>query len=108
MGLLSVSGESRLNCRNQLLALRTLSARRRCVGPMNPLLGKEGARGRLLMRHCITSPDPSLVRRGTFNDVFIGRRGHEPPFIGYNGGAPAARPSICSTRAIIVSTGSLS
>src|SRR5262249_17813116 len=32
-----------------------------------------GGRGRSLMRHCITSPDPSLVRRGTFNDVFIGR-----------------------------------
>src|SRR5262249_51338132 len=48
------------------LALRTLSARRRCVGPINPLLGKEKAKGRLLMRHCITSPDPSLVRRGTF------------------------------------------
>src|SRR5262245_15607715 len=35
-----------------------------------PLLTKEGARGRLLMRHCITSPDPSLVRRGFIGPAY--------------------------------------
>jgi hypothetical protein len=43
---------------------------------MNPLLTKEGDRGRLLTRRCITSPDPSLVRRGTAVELFIGRRPH--------------------------------
>ena len=41
---------------------------------MNPLLTKEGARGRLLTRHCKTSSDPSFVRRGTLDERFIGSR----------------------------------
>ena len=36
----------------------------------SPLLTKEGARGRLLTRHFETSPDPSLVRRGTPAEPF--------------------------------------
>jgi hypothetical protein len=42
---------------------------------MNPLLTnltKEGARGRLLTRRFETSPDPSLARRGTPVERFIG------------------------------------
>jgi len=42
---------------------------------MNPLLTKEGVRGRLLARHCRTSPDPSFVRRGTLDERFIGSAG---------------------------------
>src|SRR5262249_10841194 len=48
-------------------ALRRWFARR-----VNPLLTtKEGARGRLHTRHSKTSPDPSLVRRGTLDERFI-------------------------------------
>jgi len=43
-----------------------------CVGPVNPLLTKEGARGRLSDATFQTSPDPSLVRRGTLVERFIG------------------------------------
>jgi MtN3 and saliva related transmembrane protein len=66
-----------MDCCNRMahavLLLRTAPAPWRwCVGPVNPLLTKEGARGRLLTRHCKTSPDPSLVRRGTLTALFIG------------------------------------
>jgi hypothetical protein len=40
---------------------------------MNPLLTKEGARGRLSTAAFQTSPGPSFVRRGTFDGRFIGR-----------------------------------
>jgi hypothetical protein len=51
---------------------------------MNPLLAKEGARGRLLTRPSKTSPDPSFVRRGTLDERFIGSSGPSfgPPFDG--------------------------
>jgi predicted acyl esterase len=47
--------------------------------PMNPLLTKEGARGRLLTRSSQTSPDPSFARRGTLDERFIGRSPLLPP-----------------------------
>jgi hypothetical protein len=40
---------------------------------MNPLLAKEGVWGRLKGAASHTSPGPSLVRRGTHTERFIGR-----------------------------------
>jgi hypothetical protein len=48
-------------------ALDLVTAGREGSG-QNPLLTKEGARGRLLTRRFKTSPDPSLVRRGTLDE----------------------------------------
>lgn len=50
---------------------RTPLARRQHIGQVNPLRTKEGARRRLLTRPFQTSPNPSLVRRGTFASQFI-------------------------------------
>jgi hypothetical protein len=46
-------------------------------GWLNSLLTKEGVRRKLLTRQFKTSPDPSLVRRGTLDERFIGG---SPPF----------------------------
>jgi hypothetical protein len=47
------------------------------VASMNPLLAKEGARGRLLPAHSKTSSDPSFVRRGTLASRRLPRQMHE-------------------------------
>jgi hypothetical protein len=84
---LSTSGLRVHQVRAFPLTLRFQPAPRNwCVGPMSPLLAKEGDWGEVADAPFQTSPGPSLVRRGTSANGSLVRptggapawRGHEP------------------------------